>query len=64
MRSKQAPATSPPTANSFVVSTEPTSFHGVSDALTAKGYAIESSEIAMVPKNLVKLDPADGARSC
>jgi YebC/PmpR family DNA-binding regulatory protein len=46
----------------FVVSTEPNSFHGVSDALTAKGYAIESSEIAMVPKNLIKLDPADGAK--
>ncbi|MES2304464.1 MAG: YebC/PmpR family DNA-binding transcriptional regulator [Gemmatimonadota bacterium] len=46
----------------FVVSTEPNSFHSVSDALRAKGYEIDSSEIAMVAKNLVKLDAADGAK--
>ena len=44
----------------FVVTTEPNSFHAVSDALRVKGYASESSEIAMVPKSLVKLDAADG----
>jgi len=46
----------------FIVNTEPNSFHSVSDALLAKRYLIESSEIAMVPKNLIKLDPADGAK--
>lgn len=46
----------------YVVTTEPNSFHSVSDALTAKGYPIESSEIAMVPKNMVKLEAADGEK--
>lgn len=46
----------------YLVSTEPNSFHGVSDALRAKGYQFESSEIAMVPKNLIKLDAADGVK--
>ncbi|MEO5798810.1 MAG: YebC/PmpR family DNA-binding transcriptional regulator [Gemmatimonadales bacterium] len=46
----------------FIVTTDANSFHGVSDALRAKGYQIESSEIAMVPKNMVKLDAADGAK--
>lgn len=46
----------------YVVSTEPNAFHAVSEALKAKGYAAESSEIAMVPKNLVKLESADGTK--
>jgi YebC/PmpR family DNA-binding regulatory protein len=46
----------------FVVTTETNAFHAVIDALKAKGYEIDSSEIAMVPKNLVKLDPADGQK--
>ena len=44
----------------FIVVTEPNSFHAVSDALRGKRYQAESSEIAMVPKNLIKLEPADG----
>ena len=46
----------------FIVTTEPNSFHAVSETLKAKGYEIDSSEIAMVPKNLVKLEPADGQK--
>lgn len=46
----------------FVVSTEPTAFHAVMDALKAKGYQIESSDIAMVPKNLVKLGGEDAQK--
>ncbi|MES2125349.1 MAG: YebC/PmpR family DNA-binding transcriptional regulator [Gemmatimonadota bacterium] len=46
----------------FIVTTEPNAFHAVSDALLAKGYEVESSEIAMVPKNLVTLDAADGQK--
>jgi transcriptional/translational regulatory protein YebC/TACO1 len=39
----------------YVVTTEPNQFHAVMDALKAKGYRPESSEIAMVPRNVVKL---------
>jgi YebC/PmpR family DNA-binding regulatory protein len=46
----------------YVISTEPTDFHAVMDGLTAKGYAIESSEVAMVPKNVVKLDQAEAQK--
>lgn len=46
----------------YVVTTEPTQFHAVIDALKARGYAPESSEIAMVPKNLVKLDTGDAQK--
>ena len=46
----------------YVVTTEPNQFHAVMDALKAKGYRPESSEIAMVPKNVVKLAPADARR--
>ncbi|MGH7583897.1 MAG: YebC/PmpR family DNA-binding transcriptional regulator [Gemmatimonadales bacterium] len=46
----------------FVITTEPNSFHAVIDALTARGYHPESSEIAMVPQNLVKLDTADAQK--
>jgi len=46
----------------FVVSTEPTSFHAVIDALKQRGYTPESAEIAMVPKNLVRLESADAQK--
>jgi transcriptional/translational regulatory protein YebC/TACO1 len=46
----------------FVVSTEPHTFHAVIDGLKAKGYAPESSDIVMAPKNLVKPDPADARK--
>lgn len=46
----------------YVVTTEPNSFHAVIDALKSRGYVPESSEVAMVPKNLVKLSPADARK--
>jgi YebC/PmpR family DNA-binding regulatory protein len=46
----------------FVVSTEPTAFHAVIDALAARKYVPESSELAMVPKNLVKLDAVEAQK--
>jgi YebC/PmpR family DNA-binding regulatory protein len=46
----------------YVVTTEPNDFLGVLDALKAKGYAIESSELAMVAQNLVRPDAADAQK--
>ncbi len=46
----------------YVVSTETNTFHAVIDALKAKGYTPESSEIEMVPKTLVKLEAADAQK--
>jgi YebC/PmpR family DNA-binding regulatory protein len=46
----------------FVVSTEPTAFHAVIEALAARKYVTESSELAMVPKNLVKLDAVEAQK--
>jgi YebC/PmpR family DNA-binding regulatory protein len=46
----------------YVVTTETSKFHAVMDALKRTGYHPESSEIAMVPKSLVKLAPADARK--
>jgi len=46
----------------FVVTTEPNTFHAVIEALKKKGYTPESSEIEMVPKTMVKLEPADAQK--
>ena len=46
----------------YVVSTTPTTFHAVQDALRAATIAIESAELAMVPKNTVKVEGADVER--
>ena len=46
----------------FLVSTTPQTFHAVQDALRARRYAIESAELAMVPKNTVKVEGADAER--
>ena len=43
----------------FVVSTTQATFHAVQDALKARRYGIESAELAMVPKNTVKVEGAD-----
>jgi YebC/PmpR family DNA-binding regulatory protein len=40
----------------YLVSTSPHTFHAVQDALKAKGVAIESAELAQVPKNTVKIE--------
>jgi YebC/PmpR family DNA-binding regulatory protein len=46
----------------YVISTEPNTFHAVMDALKQRGYTAESSEIEMVPKNVVKLEAADAEK--
>ena len=46
----------------YLVTTAPNDFHLVKDALVAKKYAIESAEIAMVPKNTVKVEGEDATK--
>ena len=43
----------------FTVSTSPGDFHVVQEALKAKGIAIAQAELAMVPKNTVKVEGKD-----
>jgi len=43
----------------FVISTSPTDFHAVQDALKARGIAVVQAELAMVPKNTVKIEGKD-----
>jgi len=46
----------------YVVTTLPGDFHAVQDALKARSYTIESAELAMVPKNTVKVEGAEATR--
>ncbi len=46
----------------YVVTTSPNDFHAVQDALRAKGIVLESAELAMVPKNTVKLEKSDAEK--
>lgn len=46
----------------YVVTTEPNDFLGVLDALKAKRYVVESSELAMIAQNLVRLEQADAQK--
>jgi YebC/PmpR family DNA-binding regulatory protein len=46
----------------YVVTTVPATFHLVQDALRARGLEVESAELAMVPKNTVKVEGADAER--
>jgi YebC/PmpR family DNA-binding regulatory protein len=46
----------------YVVTTTPATIHAVQDALRGRGLAIESAELAMVPKNTVKVEGADAER--
>jgi len=46
----------------FIVSTSPAGLHAVQAALRTRGYAVASAEIAMVPKNLVRVDGPDADR--
>jgi transcriptional/translational regulatory protein YebC/TACO1 len=46
----------------YVVSTEPNDFLGVLDALKSKGYAVESSELAMIAQNLVRPEQTDAQK--
>jgi YebC/PmpR family DNA-binding regulatory protein len=43
----------------FVVTTDPASFHAVQASLEQHGIEFEQSELAMVPKTMVKLQAAD-----
>jgi YebC/PmpR family DNA-binding regulatory protein len=46
----------------YIVTTTPGAFHAVQDALRSRGIAIESAELAMVPKNTVKVEGADAEK--
>jgi YebC/PmpR family DNA-binding regulatory protein len=46
----------------YLVSVSPNSFHAVRDALEAAGMKVESSEIAMVPRNSVKVEGDDAEK--
>lgn len=46
----------------YVVSTLPSTFHAVQDALKARKYVIASAELAMVPKNTVKVEGTDASK--
>lgn len=46
----------------YLITTSPTTFHTVLDALKARRFEPTSAEIAMVPKNTVKVDGADAER--
>jgi transcriptional/translational regulatory protein YebC/TACO1 len=46
----------------FLVSTSPATIHSVQDAVRARGIAIESAELEMVPRNTVKVEGADAER--
>jgi transcriptional/translational regulatory protein YebC/TACO1 len=43
----------------FLVSTDPTAFHAVQEAMKSKGVAIVQAELAMVPKNTVQIAGKD-----
>ena len=46
----------------YVVTTSPAAFHAVQDALRAGGLRVDSAELAMVPKNSVKVEGEDAGR--
>jgi YebC/PmpR family DNA-binding regulatory protein len=46
----------------YVITTPPPALHAVQDALRVKSVAVESAELAMVPKNSVRIEGADAER--
>jgi YebC/PmpR family DNA-binding regulatory protein len=46
----------------YLVTTSPADFHAVQDTLKAKKYLLESAEIAMVPKNTVRVEGEDAIK--
>ncbi len=46
----------------YLVTTAPMELHAVLDALKAKKYAVESSELAMLPRSTVKVEGGDAMR--
>jgi len=46
----------------FIVATTIATFHAVQDALKARGYKVESAELAQVPRNTVKVEGEDASK--
>ncbi len=46
----------------YLVTTTPSMFHAVQDALRGRAFEIESAELAMVPRNTVRVEGADAER--
>jgi len=46
----------------YVITTAPGDFHAVQDALKAKKYVIQSAELAMTPRNTVRVEGAEATR--
>jgi transcriptional/translational regulatory protein YebC/TACO1 len=46
----------------YIVTTTPPLLHSVQDALKGRGLSIESAELAMVPRNTVRVEGADAER--
>ena len=46
----------------YVITTSPGDLHAVQDALKSKGFVIEGAELALVPKNTVKLEGDDAEK--
>ena len=46
----------------YLITTQPTQLHAIDQALRAKKLPVQSAEIAMVPKNTVKVDGGDARR--
>jgi YebC/PmpR family DNA-binding regulatory protein len=46
----------------YIITTTPAAFHSVQDALRSRGLTIDSAELAMVPRNTVRVEGADAER--
>ncbi|MDF3054012.1 MAG: transcriptional regulator, partial [Geminicoccaceae bacterium] len=46
----------------YIVTTTPSMFHAVQDSLRGKGFEIDTAELAMVPRNTVRVEGADAER--
>jgi YebC/PmpR family DNA-binding regulatory protein len=46
----------------YLVTTTPSTFHAVQDALRSRGFQVESAELTMVPRNTVRVEGADAER--
>jgi YebC/PmpR family DNA-binding regulatory protein len=51
-----------PDGDQYEITTSVAGFHAVQDALKARKYTFESAELAMVPKNTVKVEGGDANR--
>jgi transcriptional/translational regulatory protein YebC/TACO1 len=46
----------------YIVTITPSQLHAVQDALRTRGFTIDSAELAMVPRNTVRVEGADAER--